>query len=498
MFGRQTIASVRGCTAPASFTILLVLALTACGGGSSGGEPGRPPAPQDPPPAPPPAARAPEVDAGADRRLEWPENTAELSGSVTHQNPEALTYSWRVTAGPPGVQFATPDRVDTIVTFPREGTYTIALTASDGSLSGEDTLQVQVDPALYPTETWTSATPAEMNMDATLLDQARDYAVNTNAAGGSGMIVRRGRLVYAWGDIATRYEMKSTTKSIGSIALALAFDDGVLRLEDLAQARLPRLGVPPSTNQATGWLERITVEQLATHTAGFAKPDGLDPANDAGPALLFEPGTTWSYSDAGLNWLADLLTVTFNEDLQTVLDGRVFATLGITRDDLRWRDNSFREPTLEGIARRELASGMEASIDAMARIGYLFLRKGRWAGEQLIREASIELLRTPRPSVADTRIADPVNFPDATGNHAVLWWTNSNGALADVPSDAYWAWGLGDSLIVVIPSLDLVVARATTQEAVSGPNRSGWTNGWNGDYAWLAPFLTPIAQSVSE
>ena len=30
----------------------------------------------------------------------------------------------------------------------------------------------------------------------------------------------------------------------------------------------------------------------------------------------------------------------------------------------------------------------------------------------------------------------------------------------DVPDDAYWSWGLYDSLIVVIPSLDIVVARA--------------------------------------
>ena len=30
----------------------------------------------------------------------------------------------------------------------------------------------------------------------------------------------------------------------------------------------------------------------------------------------------------------------------------------------------------------------------------------------------------------------------------------------DVPRDASWAWGLYDGLIVVIPDLDLVVARA--------------------------------------
>ena len=31
---------------------------------------------------------------------------------------------------------------------------------------------------------------------------------------------------------------------------------------------------------------------------------------------------------------------------------------------------------------------------------------------------------------------------------------------ADVPVDTFWSWGAGDSLIIVIPSLDLVIARA--------------------------------------
>ncbi|MBL8265789.1 MAG: hypothetical protein JNL55_05390, partial [Steroidobacter sp.] len=73
------------------------------------------------------------------------------------------------------------------------------------------------------------------------------------------------------------------------------------------------------------------------------------------------------------------------------------------------------------------------------------------------------------------------------------------GLLPNVPRDAYWAWGLGDSLIVVIPSLDLVVVRAGAQAAANSSNGSRvWNDdNWNGDYAVLAPFLDPIVQSVT-
>jgi CubicO group peptidase (beta-lactamase class C family) len=77
-----------------------------------------------------------------------------------------------------------------------------------------------------------------------------------------------------------------------------------------------------------------------------------------------------------------------------------------------------------------------------------------------------------------------------------LWWTNTSGQLANVPKDAYWAWGLHETFIIVIPSLDLVVARA---------GNKGWhyTNNvqqpeaWNADYNVLKPFLEPIVQSIS-
>ena len=121
----------------------------------------------------------------------------------------------------------------------------------------------------------------------TTTDDARDYAL---IGGGSGMIARGWYLVHSWGNQRTRYALKSTTKSIGGSALGLAIADNFLPLHEHAQHYLPTIGIPPDGNAATGWLDGITLVQLATHTAGFAKPGGYI-------SLLYEPGTTWSYSD---------------------------------------------------------------------------------------------------------------------------------------------------------------------------------------------------------
>jgi CubicO group peptidase (beta-lactamase class C family) len=113
-----------------------------------------------------------------------------------------------------------------------------------------------------------------------------------------------------------------------------------------------------------------------------------------------------------------------------------------------------------------------------------------------VSETFVNTVKTPPAEVASATIFDPMNFPGATTNYGVLWWTNARGLLPNVPRDAYWAWGQYDSLLVVIPSLDLVISRI-------GPdhdNQAGRVFGeraWNADYAVLAPFLDPIVQSVA-
>ena len=80
---------------------------------------------------------------------------------------------------------------------------------------------------------------------------------------------------------------------------------------------------------------------------------------------------------------------------------------------------------------------------------------------------------------------------DASRHYGLLWWNNGDGALGRVPRDAFWAWGLYDSLIVVVPSLDLVVVRG-------GENGRQWPRGKDeGHYAVLEPFLDPIVAGLT-
>lgn len=326
---------------------------------------------------------------------------------------------------------------------------------------------------------WEAVPPSTLRMNEELLAEASRYALR---GGGSGMVIHQGKLVYSWGDLKTRYDLKSSTKSIGSTVLGLAMQDRKAALDDLAARWLPEIGTPPEENRLTGWPGRITLFHLASQTAGFDKPGGFE-------RLLFEPGTKWSYSDGGPNWLADVLTKVYGHDLQDLLFARVFDSLGITRGDLQWRENAYRPKTLDGIARREFGSGIHANVDAMARIGYLYLRAGGVGERRVLSSEFVARARSTPAAVSGLPVLNEQRYPNASRRYGLLWWNNNDGGIPGAPRDTYWSWGLYDSLIVVVPGLDLVLARAGKTLAPEGQETSAGLDR-------LRPLIEPVVAAV--
>ena len=330
---------------------------------------------------------------------------------------------------------------------------------------------------VFPGHDWLRTTPQSMGMREESLQQARDYALTGD---GAGIVVRRGRIVISWGDLQRKFDLKSTSKSIGVTALGLALDDGRVSLDDFAVQHHSSLGVPPESNRDSGWIDKITLRQLATQSAGFEKPGGYT-------ALLFAPGTRWHYSDGGPNWLAECVTIAMDRDIESLMFQRVLTPIGVTSDDLHWRKHQYRDAMLGKHRRCEFGSGVHANVDAMARMGLLYLRKGRWGDRQLLSQSFVDSVARPDEGLDGLQEWSD-DHGDASQHYGLLWWNNADGTLEGVPRDAFWSWGLYDSLIVVIPSLDIVAVRA---------GRSWQRRVGENHYDVLAPFLRPIAESVA-
>ncbi|HYD82455.1 MAG TPA: hypothetical protein VEA63_00350, partial [Opitutus sp.] len=136
---------------------------------------------------------------------------------------------------------------------------------------------------------------------------------------------------------------------------------------------------------------------------------------------------------------------------------------------------------------REFGSGFSADVEAMARIGYLYLREGRWRDRQIIPADFVKL--AGRPAAESIGLSEyDQSHGNASEHYSLLWWNNGDGTIPGLPRDAFWSWGLYDSLILVIPSLDVVVARAG----------QSWARTSDEHYDVLKPFFEPIAAAVRE
>ena len=80
----------------------------------------------------------------------------------------------------------------------------------------------------------------------------------------------------------------------------------------------------------------------------------------------------------------------------------------------------------------------------MLRFGYLMLHNGKWGKQQIVPADFVKM--------CGQKVSYNPHF-----NHTFNFNVNQDGAVSDVPRDAYWKGGAGGYAIYVVPSLDLVV-----------------------------------------
>ena len=79
----------------------------------------------------------------------------------------------------------------------------------------------------------------------------------------------------------------------------------------------------------------------------------------------------------------------------------------------------------------------------MARLGQLYLNRGRWAGKQLIDASYIDAAISPSQ-------LNPA--------YGYLWWLNGAGRTAAAPRSMYFAAGARGQFCFTLPEHDMVIA----------------------------------------
>ena len=307
---------------------------------------------------------------------------------------------------------------------------------------------------------------------------------------------------------STCNDMKSSTKSVFGTAVGLFLEeykdqvnlDTLLVGDCREEALIPQIWDQPITDH---FKKKIKVKHVLTMTSGHdSREPWLAPSErryypDYSGAfqmheycfgwwhfddipdhhiLLFEPGSDFNYSNFGLEQMALTMRNISGEEIGPYLYDRVLKEIGMSvglrnhayrempysndqelnfSDEPGWGRGGSEGCNAYGADRRVSPYGYNSIVGStfrctardFARLGYLWMNKGRWGNMQLVPEAWMNL-------ATHRFVRDDGSTPM---NYGYTFWIQDE--WENVPKDTFMSRGHNLNHCYVIPSLDLVVVR---------------------------------------
>ncbi len=301
-----------------------------------------------------------------------------------------------------------------------------------------------------------------MGLDWDHLKSAWDYTQQFQT-GGSMIVIRDDWVAFEWGNTSSANSAASVTKSLTAMAAARIFDlsdtgqlGTIISIDSKVADYLPSTWNPDDIRR-----NDITIRQLLTLSSGIAPWDqpndpGYTESFILGRSIQSPPGSTWSYSSLSIDLASIAMQSAAGATVATVLNLDILGPIGA---NVSWEQ-------ITGSSTTRGSGGARMSTQHLARIGHLLLHNGEWSGQQLISGQKVALMTNWASSLQGATFAAtpnspfvvPANSPQHFGH---LFWTNRNnqGLGPETPTDAYYARGFGEVLMIVIPSLHMVVVR---------------------------------------
>jgi CubicO group peptidase (beta-lactamase class C family) len=187
------------------------------------------------------------------------------------------------------------------------------------------------------------------------------------------MVIYRGRVLAAWGDVARRLELHSVRKSLYAAMYGVAVDQGLVDVSDT----LAELGVD-DLQKLTDEEKQATLEDLLYARSGVYHPAAYAPADQARnrPARGSKAhGTHWFYNNWDFNVAGALLERPARKPVGNAFDEWIAKPVGM--EDYQPSDVF---AALEPSRSQWPAHIFRMSTRDVARFGQLWLQRGRWNG----------------------------------------------------------------------------------------------------------------------
>jgi CubicO group peptidase (beta-lactamase class C family) len=260
---------------------------------------------------------------------------------------------------------------------------------------------------------------------------------------------------YHQGTPTDHADVWSVTKSVTSILVGVAIDEGLLTVDQTLAELLPDHAASMTEEEKS-----ITLKQLLTMTAGFPTDDDIlnTAVEDTVPLILTyglieEPGAAFHYSNSSAHLVAAVLQQAIDRPILDYAREKLFDPLGIDTSpawqgyDLGpgggYEESDFAWPTDRSGVHLGFA-GLRLTAPDLVKLGELFVNQGSWRGRQIV---SADWVRASTSSqlTAEQEASD--------GPYGYLWWTGDiEGHASFLASGSYYqrVWGVPARQTVVV------------------------------------------------
>jgi CubicO group peptidase (beta-lactamase class C family) len=296
------------------------------------------------------------------------------------------------------------------------------------------------------------STPAEQGVDARGIDAfLAALAPMDGVEPHSLMVVRHGHVVAErwWAPYGPDrpHLLYSLSKSFTSTALGFAVAEGLVDLDAPVLEYFPAWDSLVTDPRSRATRVRDVASMASGHDADMV--EAATAAGDGDMALgllrlppVFEPGTHFEYNQPCTNTVGAIVRAVSGGSLIDFLRPRLFEPLGITT--YGW----LRDP----VGREQCYSGLFTTTSAIAKLGRLYLDRGRWNGTPLLPEGWVD--EATRVHVATDEAG---REPDWNQGYGFQFWRSRHGYRGD---------GAFGQFMVILPEADAVVAMTAQSPAM--------------------------------
>jgi CubicO group peptidase (beta-lactamase class C family) len=305
------------------------------------------------------------------------------------------------------------------------------------------------------------STPAEQQISpAAVLALVEALDAHPDVEMHSLMLVRHGDVVAEgwWAPYAAErpHLLYSLSKIFTSTAAAFAQTEGLLDLGDSVVSHFPDFDADITDPRSRAITLRHAITMASGHAREMrAEAFARDPHEPIRGFLLIppdrEPGTVFAYSQPCTYAVASVVQRNAGMPLTRYLRPRLFDPLGIGR--VGW----LTAPP----GREQGFSGLFATTEDVAKLGQLYLQRGRWAEEQLLSEDWV--------AAATSQQIDTGNEPnpDWQRGYGFQFWLSRHGYRGD---------GAFGQFCVILPEQDAVLVTTASTDNMQAILDALWTH----------------------